>query len=100
MTNNHASEKADKIGLLQKIKFRRDRETIAVISQGADKSSGFLARKAGKMGYQTILLTPTPKSHEWWEAHRVLQADYTGGSKEVERVGKQISDYRITAILA
>ncbi len=100
MTNNHASEKADKIGLLQKIKFRRDRETIAVISQGADKSSGFLTRKASKMGYQTILLTPTPKSREWWDAHRVLEADYTGGSNEAERVGKQIADYRITAILA
>ena len=75
-------------------------ETIAVISQGVEKSSSFLARKASEMGYRSLLLTPNPESRESEDAHRVLLADYRGGSKEVERVGKQLEGENITAILA
>ncbi len=79
---------------------KANRETIAVISQGVEKSSGFLARKASEMGYHSLLLTPTPESRESRDAHRVLLADYRGGSKEAERVGKQLEGENITAILA
>ena len=80
--------------------WRKEAKTIAVISQGVDKSSGFLARKSREMGFQTLILTPTPDSREREDAHMVIQANPEGGRKEAERVAKQMAGCGIIAILA